>query len=432
MKKIAAVLLALFAGIFAFACTETGTPGTGGGNGGGTGGGEGGDGTQTENPLEDNTGMTDTSYDLKTYLYPLWEGRAVYNETLWFAPDNVAPLLYEPEQVLSVRSYDLQTTYTENVDYVVDGDSIVLLEGSRIPRMSYDEFYPAAPTLINVPSLSQAGRYTFAMEGSTISNRQVAVSYIHRETEAWTLPRDDSSRFPLLKQKLESGAPLKVVFYGDSITVGANSSEYVGIAPHAESYANMVKSYIRARYPDSAMTFVNNAVGGTDSNWGAGKPSGNEDIDGILAGEGSDHFQLRVLNENPDFLVIAYGMNDQSPDAVKYAENIVEMCVRARQQNPNIEILLVSGMIANPDTAFYNKNYAAYQQALIAAADDVFEKKGVGVATVLNTVNSLYANGKRFQDCTANNVNHPNDFMMRVYAQTVLYTLFGPDYIDAI
>ena len=56
----------------------------------------------------------------------------------------------------------------------------------------------------------------------------------------------------------------------------------------------------------------------------------------------------------------------------------------------------------------------------------------MGVATVLNTVRSLYANGKRFQDCTANNVNHPNDFMMRVYAQTVLYSLFGPDYIEHI
>ena len=41
-------------------------------------------------------------------------------------------------------------------------------------------------------------------------------------------------------------------------------------------------------------------------------------------------------------------------------------------------------------------------------------------------------NGKRFQDCTANNANHPNDFLMRVYAQTIVYSLFGEDYIDHI
>ena len=56
----------------------------------------------------------------------------------------------------------------------------------------------------------------------------------------------------------------------------------------------------------------------------------------------------------------------------------------------------------------------------------------MGLATTLNTVRSVYNNGKRFQDCTANNVNHPNDFMMRLYAQTVLYSLFGADYIDHI
>ena len=62
----------------------------------------------------------------------------------------------------------------------------------------------------------------------------------------------------------------------------------------------------------------------------------------------------------------------------------------------------------------------------------------MGLATTLNTVLSVYdldendGNGKRFQDCTANNANHPNDFLMRVYAQTIVYSLFGEDYIDHI
>lgn len=122
MKKFAAILLAVFACLFAFACTETGGGDDPGDNPGGNGGGN----EPVENPLKDNTGMIDTKYDLKTYLYPIWEGRAVYNETLWFAPDNVAPLLYKPEEILSVRSYDLKTTYVENVDYIVDGSSLVL------------------------------------------------------------------------------------------------------------------------------------------------------------------------------------------------------------------------------------------------------------------------------------------------------------------
>ena len=123
-------------------------------------------------------------------------------------------------------------------------------------------------------------------------------------------------------------------------------------------------------------------------------------------------------------------MNDQdySPDS-RFEDNIDEMIRKVRAQNPNVEIMLISGMIANPDTPFHNKDYDAYQESLAAISD---RYENVGLATTLNTVRSVYNNGKRFQDCTANNVNHPNDFMMRLYAQTVLYALFGADYIDHI
>lgn len=371
--------------------------------------------------------MADSRYDLKTYLYPLWEGTTVYNETVWFTVDNVAPLLYTPDEILSVKSYDLTTTYTEGVDYVLDGGSLVLTDNSRIPFMSLNEYFPATPTMIALPRGD--GTYWYAVEGPDISNRQVVVTYTRSARKNWTMPLDESAKFPKTMEKLSSGAPIKVLFYGDSITVGANSSEFLGIAPHAESYANMVKSYVKARFPNANMTFNNTAVGGTDSNWGIGKSAGNAAIDNIEAAEG-DHFQKRVLDENPDLLFIAYGMNDQDylPDS-RFEDNIDEMIRKVRAQNPDVEIMLISGMIANPDTPFHNKDYDAYQESLAAISD---RYENVGLATTLNTVRSVYNNGKRFQDCTANNVNHPNDFMMRLYAQTVLYSLFGADYIDYI
>ena len=35
----------------------------------------------------------------------------------------------------------------------------------------------------------------------------------------------------------------------------------------------------------------------------------------------------------------------------------------------------------------------------------------------------------RFRDMSGNNVNHPNDFLARVYAQVVLQTVAGDNYI---
>ncbi len=432
MKKLKKFLCLLLGAAFALSFAACEIPGSGENPGIGENPGDNGNG---EIKLEDNSGMPDDSYNLKTYLYPLWEGTTVYNETLWFTVNNYAPLLYEPDQVLSVRSYDLKTTYTEGVDYVVDGNSIVLLSGSSIPFMTESQYFPAQPPTPSISLPHDGGGYWYITEGNDISLRQVVVTYTHKGTRDWTMPRVETDKFPKTMQKLENGESIKIVFYGDSITVGANSSEFLGISPCAESYANMVKSYIAARYPQADVQFANTAVGGTDSNWGNNESAGVAAIDNINAGEG-DHFQLRVLNENPDLLFIAYGMNDQDylPDA-RFKDNIASMIEKVRAQNPDVEIMLVSGMIANPETAFYNKDYLAYQEAL----SDLCETyENVGLATTLNTVLSVYdldengGNGKRFQDCTANNANHPNDFLMRVYAQTIVYSLFGEDYIDHI
>ena len=231
------------------------------------------------------------------------------------------------------------------------------------------------------------------------------------------------------KPIVEKGEKVNVVFYGDSITVGANSSGYVGMQPRAESYPEMVSSYMvssymKKRFPAAQVNYINNAVGGVDSAWGVNRPGvANQ----ILEQEG-DHFEYRVIEEDPDLLFIAFGMNDGG-SAESYKDNIREMIDRVRVYHPDVEIMLVSGMIANPESYFYNKDYDAYQNALIELSE---EYDCVGVATVLNSVQSVYATGKRFRDCTGNNVNHPNDFMMRVYAQTILYSMFGEDYIDHI
>jgi hypothetical protein len=34
---------------------------------------------------------------------------------------------------------------------------------------------------------------------------------------------------------------------------------------------------------------------------------------------------------------------------------------------------------------------------------------------------------KRYYDMTGNNVNHPNDFLARMYAQTILEVMIGGD-----
>ena len=62
-------------------------------------------------------------------------------------------------------------------------------------------------------------------------------------------------------------------------------------------------------------------------------------------------------------------------------------------------------------------------------ADELYklEKKYsfVSVADMTDMHKKLLATGKRYRDMTGNNVNHPNDFLARVYAQVILRTLIG-------
>ena len=48
---------------------------------------------------------------------------------------------------------------------------------------------------------------------------------------------------------------------------------------------------------------------------------------------------------------------------------------------------------------------------------------GIGVVPVHSDFASMVDGGKKFVDYTSNNINHPNDFAVRVYTQLVLEAL---------
>ena len=47
----------------------------------------------------------------------------------------------------------------------------------------------------------------------------------------------------------------------------------------------------------------------------------------------------------------------------------------------------------------------------------------VAVADMTTMHYNLLEKGKRYRDMTGNNVNHPNDFLARIYAQVILKTI---------
>ena len=82
-------------------------------------------------------------------------------------------------------------------------------------------------------------------------------------------------------------------------------------------------------------------------------------------------------------------------------------------------------MIPNPDVVGWAGNIPTHEAQLVDLAK---EYSGTAVVPMTALSQSIYSLGKRFVDVNSNNINHPNDFMHRIYAQTVLKVMLGDDY----
>ena len=129
-----------------------------------------------------------------------------------------------------------------------------------------------------------------------------------------------------------------------------------------------------------------------------------------------------------DLFVCAFGMNDIKLDASITAENIGKIVDGVISLEPDAAVMLVASMFYNNtevNAETYNANIKAQAPALKALAEN-YSSAGIecGVASV-GLVSESVLERKEFRDYTGNNINHPNDFFCRVYAQTIFSALIG-------
>ena len=90
---------------------------------------------------------------------------------------------------------------------------------------------------------------------------------------------------------------------------------------------------------------------------------------------------------------------------------------------PDTEIMLIATMLPNYEA---DSNWCGNQEAF---ADELLSIERdypyVSVANVTEMHKALFGRGKRYRDVTGNNINHPNDFVVRLYAQVLLKTMLG-------
>lgn len=343
------------------------------------------------------------SYDLATWTIPYWDGCITYHESVMFVGDEGAPLMYAPEAVLSVRSFDLKTEYVEGVDYEIKDGRIYRLEGSEMPHFTWDEFYPKSKET-SVSGNAFAGSekpYVIFSEGTYFHKNQVFVTYTHAANTDLFVPQR-SAKLNKFVEKLEKGESVNLVFFGDSITAGGNSSGWGNTAPFTPRWSEIVRDALAAKYPSAKINFTNTAVGGKETVWGI------SEIDNS------------VNKYKPDLLVLAFGMNDGGKSTEQFVANTRTMVDKVLAANPDCEILVVGTMLPHSATTYY-KNQDLQEAGLY---EMVKSYKSVDVVP-MTSVHSSILKHKRYFDMTGNNVNHANDFLIRLYAQTIIRTIVG-------
>lgn len=351
----------------------------------------------------------------------LWAGTLVQDEPILILLDETGTplpvsLIYPPTEIISVMNHAQTVTYTPEVDYCLTDGQLQILPGGALARelgLPADQYhidiYTPGSTM---PCIDGGG--TIRTEASPgeggLTTWQAVVTYRHSGEEMLAAPAAQGDRLPLTHQKLEAGEAVSIVLLGDSIAAGWSASGFADTAraPGLAPWFDQVGDTLAARFPDAAISLYNLAVRGKKAAWG-GEP------DQIAA----------VCAYTPDLLILAFGMNDGTAggaDADTFARHITTIIDAVRAQCPAVEVVLVSPMLPNPAVT----GMLTYQQDYSAALAEVTASNAGTALADMTALHTALLERKAYGDLSANNLNHPNDFLHTLYAQLLLRTLEMP------
>jgi hypothetical protein len=329
-----------------------------------------------------------TTVDLDQYMRPFWRSDTIYNETVLLYSVNSraanGKLLYQPDHILSVKSYDLHTAYTQGKDYIAKGNVIERTQNLAMPYRADTSF----------DSKKDLAWYN-------IQSQWVVITYTHHDKWKGQVPVYKGMQLPNTLAKLRTKKPLIIAAYGMSITRGMDVSSYDTLPPYMPSYVDLFAMQLRKAYHYPGIKLYNAGLPGSAVSWGA-----------AYAGQ-----YINPLK--PDLVIIDFGMNDfwrLTPEQFKgYIETIMK---KIRSANPKVEFLLLSNLKFDPAyvldsdkyKSFYLNNLEGYSHVL-----KLMETRGV-INLDMYTISDTLYHLKKAKDCIANPM-HPNDYLARWYAQ---------------
>ncbi len=414
MRKILATALT-FATVFAALCCGCGT--TGGKASDKTSEPESCYDVSEKYPYYTDEKKAEYKFGFNEQITPYFLGNVIYNETVLLVDDGntiSGKLQYKPLKILSVRDYTWEKEFSSD-KYTVNGNVISITKDSGLPYLTADnvsgkqlpEGYRMVADMSDFTDLltdcMQMGPVVYT-ESPLFYGNQIQVSYVYdvKDLTEEDFATYETSGMPKLKAKLAAGEKVKIAITGDSVAAGCSSSQYFNHEPFFPSWANLLKPALESKY-SSEVTVINKAVGGRTAGWGC------------------ENKQMKALaEEKPDLLMVHFGINDlganESAETYKYYMETIVM--KMQSMSPDTEILIIDALSAAPNVYSYDKfdEYWAAMEELKTSYDDVYTLD-------MFSMNKTMLKVKKYEDVTANGINHVNDFSTRLYIMNIMSAL---------
>ena len=396
---------------------------------------------------KDYFGRDLTKYNAEVYLENIWEGDTVYHETaLFLTGKDTVKLLYPVDEVVSLRSYSLDTTYIKGVDFEITEDGqIKRLEGGRIPVYSGELTTNVKPDVNAFLLRGTTDTWLKAIGDTTHAKTAIAVTYKHSKTfEDGYQPKAPESQQSSLKNtlaKLNNGEQVNIVVFGDSISCGWSSSglnhdiygevrdennnlvkdengntvlqlvkNTLNVAPYAPPFYEMILTKLNELYPGQ-INFKNIALGGKSSPWGANEVANRLSV-------WKDENGNQVI---PDLMLVGFGVNDRAANlsAANFKTNMKAIVDNARTAtgNSQMEVLYYSPFIPNQLTDAWDLELLLEYENALQELADADEKVGL---VKLTSIFAEIIKSKAPEDYISSYWNHGNDFTARIYATGIL------------
>ncbi|MBN1418687.1 MAG: SGNH/GDSL hydrolase family protein [Planctomycetes bacterium] len=208
---------------------------------------------------------------------------------------------------------------------------------------------------------------------------------------------------PKTMEKLRSGAPLRVLAWGDSVTVGTYVPD-----PSRERWQEQFVTRLRARFPDARIDLVTEAWGGRNTASYLAEPPGSE-----------HNYREKVLGARPD-LVVSEFVNDAGLDARGVEERYGRLLADFREIGA--EWIIITPHYVRPDWMGIDRErdidddprpYVAGLRAFAA-------RHRVALADASRRYGRLWRQGIPYTALMLNSINHPDARGMRIFADALM------------